>query len=60
MVVVLLGATLAFPLVALVPDQPPPAVHDVAFLLDQVSSELAPETILDGLAASVTVGAGVG
>jgi hypothetical protein len=51
---------LAFPLVALVPAQPPPAVHAVAFLLDQVSSEVAPETILDGFAASVAVGEGVG
>ena len=60
MVVVLLGAMLAFPLIALAPAQPPPAVHAVAFLLNQTSSEVEPETILDGLAASITVGAGVG
>jgi len=51
---------LAFPLIALVPAQPPPAVQDEAFLLDQVSSEVAPDTIFDGVAVSVTVGAGVG
>ena len=55
-----MGARLAVPLVPLVPAQPPPAVHDVAFLLDQVSCVEAPETILDGFAARVIVGAGVG
>ena len=59
-VVVLLGAMPDIPLVDLVPAQPPPAVHDVAFWLDQVSSEVAPATILDGFAASITVVAGVG
>jgi hypothetical protein len=59
-VVVLLGAMPAVPLIALVPAQPPLAVHAVAFLLVQVSSDVEPETIVDGFAASVTVGAGVG
>jgi hypothetical protein len=46
------------PLVVSVPVQPPPAVQDVAFVLDQVRVELLPDEIDVGLADSVTVGAG--
>jgi hypothetical protein len=42
---------------ASVPVQPPPAVQDVAFVLDQVRVEALPEAIVVGLAVSVTVGA---
>jgi hypothetical protein len=42
--------------VPLVPAQPPLAVQEVAFVLDQVSVELPPESIIVGLADSVTVG----
>jgi hypothetical protein len=46
------------PLAAMLPDQAPEAVHEVALLADQVNVELPPlETVL-GLAANVTVGAG--
>src|ERR1700748_3195652 len=44
------------PLVAFVPDQPPPAVHDVALVEDQVTIELWPEVMLVGFAESATVG----
>jgi hypothetical protein len=47
------------PLVASVPDQPPEAVQEVAFVEVHVSVELFPDTTLVGLAVSVTVGAGV-
>ncbi len=47
------------PLAALVPDQAPEAVHDVAFVEDQVSVELAPLVTEVGLALKVTVGTGV-
>jgi hypothetical protein len=42
-----------------VPDQAPDAVHDVAFVEDQLKVELAPFATELGLAAKVTVGAGV-
>lgn len=46
------------PLVALVPDQAPEAVQEVALVADQVSVELAPlETVL-GAVLKVTVGEG--
>jgi hypothetical protein len=48
------------PLVASLPDQPPEAVQAVAWVLDQVSVVLLPLAIVLGLAASETVGAGVG
>jgi len=48
------------PLVALPPDQPPDAVHAVAFVVDQLKVELLPLTVELGLAARLTVGAGVG
>ncbi len=44
------------PLIACAPVQPPDAVHDVAFVLDQVSVELLPVVIDVGLALRVTVG----
>ncbi len=48
------------PLVAWLPDQPPEAVHAVAFVVDQLKVELLPLTMELGLAARLTVGAGVG
>lgn len=49
----------ALPLVALVPLQPADAVHELAFVLLQVSVEALPEVTEVGLAASVTVGFGI-
>jgi hypothetical protein len=46
------------PLVAWVPDQPPEAVQEVAFVADQLKVELLPLTMELGLAARLTVGAG--
>lgn len=54
------AAEFSVPLVALLPVQPPDAVHDVALLLLQVSAAVEPETTLVGLAVSVTVGAAGG
>jgi hypothetical protein len=45
------------PLMALAPDHPPEAVHEVAFFVAQVSVVEAPELMVLGLAVSVTVGA---
>jgi hypothetical protein len=47
------------PLVDWLPDQPPEAVQEVAFVLDHVRTELLPLTMELGLAARLTVGAGV-
>src|SRR5262245_58668778 len=47
------------PEVALVPDQPPEAVHEVASVEDQVSVTDEPETIDESLDVKMTVG-GVG
>jgi hypothetical protein len=58
-VVVAVGETPSVPLVASAPVQPPEAVHEVAFVLDQVSVELAPEAIVVGFAVKVTVGAAI-
>ena len=44
------------PLVAFVPVQPPPAVHEVAFVEDHVTTEILPAVMLVGLAVSATVG----
>jgi len=55
---VLVGLTLCVPLVTSAPVQPPLAVQEVAFVLDQVRVEVLPEAIVVGLAESVTVGAG--
>ncbi len=48
------------PLVALLPDQPPEAEQDVAWVLVQVTVELLPLAIVLGLAARLIVGAGAG
>ena len=42
------------------PDQPPEAVQEVAFVVDQLKVELLPLAMELGLAARLTVGAGVG
>lgn len=44
-------------LTALVPDQAPDAVQEVALVADQLRVELLPLTMLLGLAVKVTVGA---
>jgi len=46
------------PLAALLPDQAPDAVHEVALVADQVRVELPPLATVLGLAAKVTVGVG--
>ena len=48
------------PLVAWLPDQAPEAVHEVAFVVDQLKVELLPLAMELGLAARLTVGAEVG
>jgi len=48
------------PLPACAPLQAPLAAQDVALVLDQVNVALPPIVILDGVAASETVGAGGG
>jgi hypothetical protein len=48
----------AEPVVALEPDQPPEAAHDVALVDDQLKVEFAPFAMLVGLALSDTLGAG--
>ena len=53
---VLVGVTVALPLVDSEPDQAPLAVQLVALSLDQVSVDEAPALILEGLAVRVTVG----
>jgi len=47
------------PLVALLPDHAPEAVHEVALVADQLTVELSPLTSVLGLAVTFTVGAGV-
>lgn len=47
------------PPVALVPDQAPDAVQEVAFVADQVSMELLPLATVLGAVDKVTVGAAV-
>jgi len=46
------------PLVALLPDQAPDAVHEVALVEDQLSVEEAPLAIVLGLALICTVAVG--
>ena len=46
------------PLVALLPDQAPDAVQEVALAEDQLKVELPPVVIELGLTVSLTVGAG--
>ena len=45
------------PLTALLPDQAPEAVQEVAWVLDHVRVELAPLATVLGLAVKLTVGA---
>ena len=56
----LAGDTASVPLVACGPLQPPVAVHEVAFVEDQLTVEMLPAARLAGLADNATVGAGVG
>src|SRR5215475_12424505 len=44
------------PLVGFVPDQPPPASHEFAFVEDQLAIEDWPEVMLVGSAENATVG----
>jgi hypothetical protein len=46
------------PLIALLPDQAPEALHEVALLADQVSVDPLPLATVLGLAVKVIVGAG--
>jgi hypothetical protein len=46
------------PLTALLPDQVPVAVQEVALVADQVSMELPPLAMVLGLAARLRLGAG--
>ena len=55
-VVVMVGLTVCEPVIVLVPDQPWDALHDVACVELQVSIELPPFWIDEGLAIIVTVG----
>jgi hypothetical protein len=57
-VVAVRAPVLCVPLVALVPLQPPVAVHEVALVELHVSVEAAPLAIEVGFAVNVTVGAG--
>ena len=45
------------PLTALLPDQAPEAVHDVALVDDQLNVEAPPLAMVLGLAVKLTVGA---
>ena len=51
------GDTARVPLGSLGPVQPPPAVHEVAFVEDQFAIDIWPEVMLVGLAENATVGA---
>jgi hypothetical protein len=56
---VLGGDTARVPLVAFVPVQPPPAVHEVALVEDQVAIEIWPAVMLFGFAENATLGGAV-
>jgi hypothetical protein len=58
-VVAVSAGVLNVPLIGCVPLQPPDATHDVAFVEDQVSVDVAPLATVVGFAANVTVGSGV-
>ena len=58
-VVAVTAGVFADPLVASAPLQPPEAVQDVAFVVDQVSADALPLATVLGFADSVMVGAGV-
>ena len=53
------GDTIRVPLVAFLPVQPPPAVHENALVEDQVTIEMLPAVMLAGLAESAAVGCAV-
>jgi len=55
---IVIAPVLCVPLVALLPVQPPEAVHEVAFVELHVSVEVPPLAIKVGFAINVTVGAG--
>ena len=55
----LVGDTARVPLVAFVPVQLPPAVHEVALVEDQVTIETLPAVMLVGLAEIATVGGSI-
>lgn len=46
------------PLIALLPDQAPEAMHDAAFVADQVKVELLPRATVLGLALILSVAVG--
>ena len=56
----LVGDTARVPLVAFAPVQLPEAVHEVAVVEDQVTTETLPAVMLVGLAEIATVGGGTG
>ena len=58
-VVALSAAVTCEPVVAWAPLQPSEALHEVAFVDDQVKVEVAPLFTVVGFAAKVTAGAGV-
>jgi hypothetical protein len=58
-VVVVVGDAAKVPLIAFVPVQPPEALHEVALVDDQVTTDTLPDVMLVGLAENDTVGAGV-
>ncbi len=58
-VVVVSAAVVKVPLLGSLPVQPPEALHEVAFVEDQVRVEVAPFATVLGLAEIVTAGAGV-
>ena len=60
MLVLVNGTLDSLPEVPLLPDQPPEATHDVAFVEDQVSVDVPPLEILAGFAVSETTGSGGG
>jgi hypothetical protein len=57
-VVAVSALVVVLPLAALVPLQPPEAVHEVALVLLQVRVDVPPDVTLVGLAVSFTVGSG--
>jgi hypothetical protein len=59
-VVAVSALVVVLPPAALVPLQPPEAVHEVALVLLQLRVEVPPEATLVGFAVSCTVGAGGG
>jgi hypothetical protein len=54
-----IGGVTSVPDIALEPDQPPDAEHEVAFVDDQVMVDVPPASTKPGEAPTLTVGAGV-